>query len=232
MSQIIPNDTAACKNFFSDLPVFTRNIPKFHRRLAKVYYDDRLVGIDKSNRSLEELARRFDRRPDYISKCLCELVKWGWLKGDAHGSGYKKRWITCEAFFELEHQNTSQITSQIIAIPYIDLSEKEKDHLQITKQEQNCGKLSNNLDNAIHLLNQRDQEIILSEIKRSKIGPVRSKRIVARVVEAKMKKPIYNLKNYVKQSIFNHEKEIKELKHLFALKGMQSVLYSTDYLNL
>lgn len=213
----------------------TRILPRFHRKLIQVYYDDWLSGVSKSNRSLEEHGNRFNKHPDYVCRCLRELERWGWLKSDPHGSAFKNRWITMCAFIELESQRSSQTSSQILAIPYIDLSDKELINSEILKQQKICEQLDDptletdtklSIFLEINKIPPMEQVRIKSQFRASPIGPVRKERVLNRVIAQSKKRLIGSSRKYLSTCLAKEEKEIKSLCHIFKGKINNINLYS------
>jgi hypothetical protein len=231
----IVTSTSASYNTSSVVSSLTTRIPKFHQKLLNLYYEDRLSGVAKSDRSLVELGKRFDRHPDYVCRCLRELEQWGKLKSDPHGSSNKNRWITWEAFSELENKRSSQTSSQILAIPYIDLSEKELINSQILKHKEICEQLEDpNLETDTKLsifleyeqITPIEQVKIKSQFRASPIGPVRKERVLNRIIAQSKKRLIGSKRKYFSTCLAKEEKEIKDLCHIFKGKINNINLYS------
>lgn len=193
------------------------------------------MGLKESDRSLEELAKRFNRRADYISHCLRELEQWGWLASRPHGSSFKNRWITMCAFIELENQNPSQNTNQILTIPYIDLSEKELINSQILEKQKICEQLddqSMELENKLNLyldfnnVHPQKQEKIRNHFKTSPIGRYRKEKVLNCVIAQSKKKLIGNQINYISAALFNEKQDLIKTLKVFQNKNVNVNLYS------
>lgn len=204
-------------------------LPALHKKLVKLYYEDRLLGVDKSNRSLSELSKRFDRRPDYISRCLKEAEEWGHLESDPHGSAFKNRWITFRSFSELESQSTSQITNQIVYTPYIDLLDSDQRSIKIFEEPHDCGQIEENLvpinDESFEvslekfLIKQKvdkySRTIVMNAFKSSPINVYEKINIYERVVRVNHRKGIKSLRAYLLACIVSQERTIKILHNAF-----------------
>lgn len=225
MKTIIANVIAVCNKYFTQTPAYTltSQLTPFQHQLLKIYYDDWLLGITKSKRSVKSFALRFNKSEDHISLMLSDMEAKGVLESLPHGSGIKPRWISCAAFIELEDYNKGQISDQTESIPYIDLSEEEVINIEILNQAQSCGQNLQEIQDSdlkldLLLVKQRvpmkDRIQIKKSLITSRIGPGRRENIINRVVAATIKKPLQNAKLYFNKCIQREKEEINQIKNI------------------
>ncbi len=215
----------------------TSQLPKIQQKLLNIYYEDFLSGVQKSNRSLNELSQRLGVHPKYISRNCADLQRAGLLACDPHGNESKRRWITMDAFISLETKRLPQSLPQIDGTPYINLSDQEKRDIKILEQPQSCGQLAV-LDSVTNLETKLDMFFKLTytpedeaaQIKalfsKSNIGQQRKQEVVSRVVAAHRKKPVERKKSYFLACLKKEENELMSLFDIFRSNPIHVNLYA------
>jgi hypothetical protein len=224
VNEIIPQQIAHDNNYFSLAARSIHLLPAIGLKLLRLFYEDRLLGAEKSNRSLKELAQRFGVRPDYISKQLCHLHELGFLDGDPHGRSFKRRWITYEAFYQLDVLSTNQCTNQISPILIRSLQDLDKRSILDIEEQQNSGQLPiedeiidiDTLNN--NLLNSTFEQIkmpyharttIKNTLSRSQLASGETFYLLERVSRGSRQNSIKAPLAYFLKSIQNEEKRIR-----------------------
>lgn len=202
-----------------------RNLTDLEVRILIFYFKEwDLIG-KASDRTLKELALIFKRDPSRVSDGFKYLTEAGFLKRErilGKGSGRRyNTWITPEGYSYLVNQTRSQTQSQIVYVPYIDLSKAKGLDLLNLEEQETCEQIifDHNEDIDIKVDNalmhqkvpygQRDQ--IKHELLTSRIGPVRIERVITRMIRASKKKPIDKAWAYIKRCIKNEQKELADL---------------------
>lgn len=210
MRTIIQQATTNDNYFLNQKAVCARNLPKLHQKVLYVFFEDRLAGLQYSDRSCKELAARFKVSEDHMYRVLAHLHHEGCLDGLPHGRGFKKRWITFEAFAELESKLPDQMPVQNLAIPYIDLL-SDKDDLN-TKSEEACTEIDQTLllDRLNLILEQiwhhpNDRIVVKEAINRSPLSPISKLSLVRRVGRGMITNPVKYKRAYFMTSLKNEE---------------------------
>lgn len=199
-------------------------IPSLAFRLLKILYEDHLCGV-KTERSVKELARRFDCARETISRAFSYLKEIGFVGFMRRGRDAAKRWITLCGFSWLDNQTSHQMSHQNQPIPYIYLSKREEKDINIIKQDEFCGKVEEELtpeDEILRLdIPHRHKEKILTRIAKTFIGKNRLKSLTSRVVASVKEKRIQSILGYFSTAISNEEKQVIELRTLLWKKGVK-----------
>lgn len=233
MEAILNEKTPKCNSHqscSSDFRSLSNNkiswIPEKAFKLLKILHEDRIAGLEFSQRSCREYAWRLNTSTKTISRLFFYLEQLGFtLSQSKQGRAFSKRWITWEGFQWLESKLTRQMSHQILAIPYIDLSKREKIKNKIIKREIFCGKLAQKFNEDLNLnLEERldrllirknappeQKEQIICKLVASKIGYNRSEQLIGRVAYVDKRKPIADLERYLDACIFHEQRESRSL---------------------
>lgn len=223
MPAIINDTSVHCNTQSSQSSNNLQRLPSAAFKLLKILYDDRCSGLENSRRSRREYAFIIKRSEATVSRAFTYLCELGYVGSDSRqGQQYAIRWITRDGFNWLDNKTSHQMSHQIVDILYIDLSKREeKDNLKILNEPHICGKLNEELnitvdDKLDRFLEQQrtsfeERKKIRLSIKASKIGPVRTERLIARVDAVTKKKPIMSLNKYIDGCIANERKEMTSL---------------------
>ena len=229
MPQKITFLSSQFKRYFSSSTVVSsvttriplQNLPWAQLCLLYLFYEDRLLGVEMSVRTLAELSLRFGLHSNTISTYLNELELWGYLQSISCGQNGKKRWITFEAFEYLDNLPRNQNKP----IPYIDPSKtvKTKNKIIINnnisdEEEENTQELDpyERLERFLNSkeVSKEEQNAIKESIVSSRIGPGRTQKLISRVIAAWKKKPVLHHLAYFKACV---RTEIKQIFLLFDL---------------
>lgn len=212
-----------------------RTLTDLEERILYFYYDEWLQIGRESDRSLDELSSRFNIHPNNISSIVSSLTRFGFLKRIHGGSRNKKTCITCEGFTYLENKPRSQIRSQIEVSPYIDLS-KTKEQDLFLEETVSCEQLledpNEDIENKLDtfLMQQKVpyglRDEIKNEIKRSRIGPVRTLGVITRAFKASLKKSIGCVYRYIRKCIENERRKLTDLFVLLRDKNLPFYEYA------
>jgi hypothetical protein len=219
---------------------YPTRLTRLEYNLLRITYDDHLVqGFTK--RDCNELGKRFNRHPKTIAKALRDLVSYGFLTSKKGGKGHANiLCITFVGFSFLEGQPLPQTLPHNSTTPNIDLSKKDETDL-ILKAEEICVQLSEpepepeidifkKLDNFFVETNvpYSDREEIKTKLNRTRIGPVRTERLIERITNPKQKNAIRYPRSFFAKCIENEERELAELFKIFRGKNLQVNLYATQ----
>lgn len=238
MTEIISEHLLKCNNFqirSSDVSEHSANTTQITRLpwlefcLLKLLYEDHMANV-ATERSLKELARRFNRTEWTICRAFSNLVKRGFSEVKRMGYQFAKRCITLCGFSWLENQSASLTASLNSPIPYIDLSKREENNLLDNNEEEICGKLEEDMDPETIIcelpIPEAHKETLRTRIKGTSIGPNRLKSLLGRFMYLSKKKPIWNILGYLTKAIENEQRTVWQLKKIFWSKGMKVNQYA------
>lgn len=237
---IIADTFLACNNYFESAQTHASSrITRTQHRILTLLreYHDAYKPFFLGNAAI---AQRFGLSESTISRHMSDLKDRGLVHSEHCGSNAHILCITLAGFNVLAGEPSTQSSTQIYSIPYYDLSKKERDLFKIFKENENCGKpedidipIEKQLDLTLEKigLNTNEREGIKFDIKHAKIGAQRAIKLIRRVVEVSIKKPIQNIRAYFRKALCNETRQLAELTLLFRRKGMTMTMYSTDYIN-
>lgn len=207
-------------------------LPKLEYNLLNVAYED-YQAMGCQERTSVELGKRFNKHPVTIRKAWQSLKERKLIDSKEQGGGRPaKMWITFEGFSWLDNQTLQQTLQQNHPILYIDLSEEELINTKILEEPQNCGQ-SEEIDPQAKLekflqkekVSHNDRDRIRNAFYRYKIGPVRSERVINRVIAKNKKSFIGDKRKYLEACLHNEMKELKSLASIFKNKPIEINYY-------
>jgi hypothetical protein len=233
MESIIPHCTPESKpSSYRSSPT---RLTKLEYNLLRLFYDDHMVqGF--TDRGRDELAKRFNKHKSTISKALSDLEEYEFITNKKRGKGRTSiLCITMDGFCYLENQPRHQTRHQNSSIPYIDLFKKEED--PILKCEHICEQLPEfepesdiikKLDNFFEqrMVSQNDRIVIKGNLHASRIGQIRTERLIERIINPKQPKHIKSPRSFFLRCIQNEQKELRELFKVFKGKNVSVNYYA------